>query len=154
MLDDPALLAAIVEAGTGLDICPTSNVMLSVVPAMAEQLGLSDGELAAVARASIATSGAPDELRHRGADHPLADRPVRAGLSPTSRWARGWVRCGQGETVRPTWEAVQLSVVPDGTSAPTARMVNDLRAPESTRRTDAKPLSILLSFALTCNWIT
>lgn len=114
VLDDPALLAAVVEAGTCLDVCPTSNVMLSVVPSMAEhplptllragvrcslgaddsllfgsglvdeytiarkELGLGDDELAAVARASIAASGAPDDLRLR------ADRQITAWLAAPS----------------------------------------------------------------------
>ena len=35
-VDDPALVARLADAGTGLDVCPTSNVLLSVVPSMAE----------------------------------------------------------------------------------------------------------------------
>src|SRR5260221_264717 len=35
-LEDPALVDELVRRGTCLDVCPTSNVALSVVPSMAE----------------------------------------------------------------------------------------------------------------------
>jgi adenosine deaminase len=35
-IEDPALVEALVERGTTLDVCPTSNLQLSVVPSLAE----------------------------------------------------------------------------------------------------------------------
>ncbi|HEX3816634.1 MAG TPA: adenosine deaminase [Mycobacteriales bacterium] len=35
-VEDPALLARLSESGVALDVCPTSNVLLSVVPSLAE----------------------------------------------------------------------------------------------------------------------
>ena len=97
-IEDPQLVARLVEAGTVLDICPTSNVLLSVVPSLAEhplrallaagirctinaddpllfgtdllteyqrcrmQMGLTDLQLAGVARTSIEASAAPAGL--------------------------------------------------------------------------------------------
>ena len=99
-LEDPALVERLVEAGTCLDVCPTSNACLQVVPSLEEhplpqllaaglrcslnaddplffnevglldeyelarsRLGLSDEQLADIARASIDASGAPDALK-------------------------------------------------------------------------------------------
>lgn len=98
VVEDPAVLARVVEEGVCLDVCPTSNVMLSVVPDLAahplprllaagarcsingddpllfgpglleeyqlarDRLGLSDDQLATVARCSVEDSGAPPEL--------------------------------------------------------------------------------------------
>jgi len=99
-LEDPALVDRLAEAGTCLDVCPTSNACLNVVPSIEEhplprllaaglrcslnaddplffnevglldeyvlaraRLGLSDEQLAAIARTSIDASGAPDSLK-------------------------------------------------------------------------------------------
>ena len=97
-VQDPELVRRLAEERICLDVCPTSNVMLSVVESLAEhplktlleagvpcsingddpllfgpglldeyvtartQLGLSDDQLAAVARTSIEFSGAPSSL--------------------------------------------------------------------------------------------
>jgi adenosine deaminase len=96
--EDPRLIARLVDSGTVLDICPTSNVLLSVVPSLAEHplpsllaagvrctvnaddpllfgtdllteyqrcrqsMGLTDRQLAGVARTSVAASAAPAGL--------------------------------------------------------------------------------------------
>lgn len=98
-IEDPRLVRELAERGTVLDVCPTSNVMLSVVPSIAEhplprlleagvrcslnaddpllfgpglleeydlvraELGLDDAALAGIARASIAGSAAPQDLK-------------------------------------------------------------------------------------------
>jgi len=99
-LEDPALVERLAAAGTCLDVCPTSNAYLKVVPSLAEhplprllaagircslnaddplffggvgllaeyevardQLGLSDEDLAGIARASIDASGAPADVK-------------------------------------------------------------------------------------------
>jgi adenosine deaminase len=78
-VDDPALVARLAESGTCLDVCLTSNVMLSVVDHITEhplprlllaeyelardRFGLDDAALAAIARASIEASGAPAALK-------------------------------------------------------------------------------------------
>ncbi len=97
--EDPALIRRLADDGVCLDVCPTSNVCLKVVPSIAEhplpllleagipcslngddplffgaslleeyelsrdKLGLSDEQLAGVARASIEASGAPGSLK-------------------------------------------------------------------------------------------
>jgi len=97
-VEEPELLAEIADRGIVLDVCPTSNVMLSVVPAIEQHplprlleagircsingddpllfgpgiveeyelcrdvLGLTDDQLAGIARASLEGSGAPLEL--------------------------------------------------------------------------------------------
>ncbi len=101
VIEDPELLARVAGGGVCLDVCPTSNFLLAVVPALAthplpmllragvrcsvnaddpllfgsglleeygvcrEVLGLTDDELAGVARASITFSGAPADLKTR-----------------------------------------------------------------------------------------
>ena len=101
-IEDPELVARLVDEGVCLDVCPTSNVMLSVVPDLAShplpallaagvrcsingddpllfgpglleeyelargRLGLSDEDLAFVARCSIEATRAPAELKERG----------------------------------------------------------------------------------------
>ncbi len=99
-LEDPVLVKRLAEAGTCLDVCPTSNACLRVVPSIEEHplprllaaglrcslnaddplffnevgllqeyevgrtvLGLSDEQLADIARASIDASGAPATLK-------------------------------------------------------------------------------------------
>ncbi len=98
-IEDPELVARLAETGTVLDVCPTSNRVLQVVPNLAdhplprllaagvacslngddpvmfdcdlgseyrlarEVLGLDDAQLAQVARASLAGSGAPAEVK-------------------------------------------------------------------------------------------
>ncbi|HZQ56781.1 MAG TPA: hypothetical protein VFA84_02025, partial [Acidimicrobiales bacterium] len=99
-LEDAALVERLAAAGTCLDVCPTSNAYLKVVPSLAEhplprllaagircslnaddplffggvgllaeyevardQLGLSDADLAGIARASIDASGAPADVK-------------------------------------------------------------------------------------------
>jgi adenosine deaminase len=98
-IEDPDLLRRLADDGTCLDVCPTSNVCLKVVPSIADhplprlleagircslngddplffganllqeyqlsrdKLGLSDEQLASVARASIDASGAPTALK-------------------------------------------------------------------------------------------
>jgi adenosine deaminase len=98
-IEDPMLVARLADDGVCLDVCPTSNLSLSVVdrledhplgallaagvrcsvnaddpllfgPGLLEEyevcrgtLGLDDGALAAMAAASIAASGAPDQLK-------------------------------------------------------------------------------------------
>jgi adenosine deaminase len=97
-IEDPQLIARLVDSGTVLDVCPTSNVMLSVAPSLADhplrallaagirctinaddpllfgtdllteyehcrkQMGLTDRQLAGVARTSIEASAAPADL--------------------------------------------------------------------------------------------
>jgi adenosine deaminase len=97
-VEDPALVALLAERGVCLDVCPTSNVMLSVTPSLdrhplplllaagvacsinaddpplfdtsildeyelcRDELGLSDRQLADVARASLRASAAPEAL--------------------------------------------------------------------------------------------
>lgn len=97
--EDPALIRRLAQDGVCLDVCPTSNVCLNVVPSIEEhplralidagiacslngddplffraslldeyqlsrdKLGLSDEQLAAVARASVRSSGAPQDLK-------------------------------------------------------------------------------------------
>lgn len=107
VVEDPELLARVIGEGVCLDVCPTSNMLLSVVGSLAEHplpallragarcslnaddpllfgsglleeyqvsrdiLGLSDAELADVARASVSSSGAPSALKtaaQRGID--------------------------------------------------------------------------------------
>lgn len=98
-IEDPQLVERLADEGTVLDVCPTSNVLLSVVPSIVEhplpallaagvrctinaddpllfgpgiadeyalarsQLGLSDDQLAAIARTSIEASAAPGETK-------------------------------------------------------------------------------------------
>jgi adenosine deaminase len=98
-IEDPDLLRRLADDGTCLDVCPTSNVCLKVVPSIADhplprlleagircslngddplffganllqeyqlsrdKLGLSDEQLASVARTSIDASGAPTALK-------------------------------------------------------------------------------------------
>jgi adenosine deaminase len=98
-IEDPDLLRRLADDGTCLDVCPTSNVCLKVVPSIEDhplprlleagircslngddplffganllqeyqlsrdKLGLSDEQLASVARASIDASGAPTALK-------------------------------------------------------------------------------------------
>jgi adenosine deaminase len=98
-VEDPSLVARLADEGICLDVCPSSNVALGVVPRLEDhplpqlldagvpcslnaddpllfgpgilaeyrlcrdQLGLDDDRLAAVAAASIAASGAPDDLK-------------------------------------------------------------------------------------------
>lgn len=100
-IEDPALVADLARLGTCLDVCPSSNVRLHVVPDLdhhplpallaagvtcsinaddplqfgpnlleeyelgREGLGLDDDALAGCARASIASSGAPADLKAR-----------------------------------------------------------------------------------------
>ncbi|HEX4362853.1 MAG TPA: adenosine deaminase [Pseudonocardia sp.] len=97
-VEDPALVERLAADGVVLDVCPTSNLLLGVVPSLAEHplarllaagvrctlngddpllfgpgvlgeyqvardtLGLSDDQLAALARTSIEASGAPPAL--------------------------------------------------------------------------------------------
>ncbi len=97
-IEDPQLVARLADAGTVLDVCPTSNILLSVVPSWQEhplpallaagvrctvnaddpllfdtdllteyrrcrdQLGLTDLQLAGVARTSLEASAAPAGL--------------------------------------------------------------------------------------------
>jgi adenosine deaminase len=98
-VEDPELVKRLADSDIVLDVCPTSNLLLSVYPSFAEHplpqlldagiacslngddpllfgpvllheyevargdMGLDDAALAAVARASITGSGAPDELK-------------------------------------------------------------------------------------------
>jgi adenosine deaminase len=98
-IEDPDLVKRLADDGTCLDVCPTSNVLLAVVPTLDEHplpalleagvrcslnaddpllfgpgllqeyelarddLGLDDLQLAAIARSSIAASGAGDDLK-------------------------------------------------------------------------------------------
>ena len=98
-IEDPALVERLAESDIVLDVCPTSNLLLSVYPSLGEhplpqlleagvrcslngddpllfgpvllheyevartEMRLDDRALAAVARASITGSGAPDELK-------------------------------------------------------------------------------------------
>jgi len=98
-IEDPDLVKHLADSDIVLDVCPTSNLLLSVYPSLAEhplpqlleagiqcslngddpllfgpvllheyelartEMGLDDTALASVARASIAGSGAPDELK-------------------------------------------------------------------------------------------
>jgi adenosine deaminase len=97
-VEDPATVELLLERGVSLDVCPTSNVLLGVIPALADhplpalldaglactlgaddpllfgtgllgeyelartRLGLTDQELAALARTSFTTSDAPPAL--------------------------------------------------------------------------------------------
>ena len=111
-VEDPSTVELLREFRVSLDICPTSNVALGIVPSLSEHplpalldaavactlgaddpllfgtgllgeyqlartgLGLSDEQLAALARTSITTSGAPPELissASQGIDDWLAD---------------------------------------------------------------------------------
>jgi adenosine deaminase len=114
-VEDPALVERLAAAGTCLDVCPTSNAYLKVVPSIEEhplprlleagircslnaddplffggvglleeyqlgreRLGLSDEQLASIARASIDASGAPAALKtsaDAGVDAWLATAP-------------------------------------------------------------------------------
>lgn len=98
-VEDPSVVELLVDAGTCLDVCPSSNVLLAVVPSLDEHplpallaagipcslnaddpllfgpglleeyelvrtaMGLDDDALAAIARASITHSGAPDACK-------------------------------------------------------------------------------------------
>lgn len=98
-VEDPALVGLLGDRGTCLDVCPSSNVLLAVVPSLAAhplpallaagvrcslnaddpllfgpglleeyelvraEMGLPDEDLAAMARASLEASGAPDAYR-------------------------------------------------------------------------------------------
>jgi adenosine deaminase len=98
-IEDPELVKRLADSDIVLDVCPTSNLLLSVYPSHAEhplpqlleagiqcslngddpllfgpvllheyelarsEMGLDDGALASIARASIAGSGAPDALK-------------------------------------------------------------------------------------------
>jgi adenosine deaminase len=98
-IEDPELVKRLADSDIVLDVCPTSNLLLSVYPSLADhplprlldagvrcsingddpllfgpvllheyeaartEMGLDDDALAAVARASITGSGAPDELK-------------------------------------------------------------------------------------------
>lgn len=109
---DPELVRRLADQRVCLDVCPTSNVMLSVVGSLAEhplktlleagvpcsingddpllfgpglleeyetartELGLSDDQLAAVARASIEFSGAPTDL-------------IRDAIGAVDAWSSG-----------------------------------------------------------------
>ncbi|HVM65594.1 MAG TPA: adenosine deaminase [Acidimicrobiales bacterium] len=114
-LEDPALVERLAAAGTCLDVCPTSNAYLKIVPSIVEhplprlldagircslnaddplffggvgllqeyelardEFGLSDEQLAGIARSSIDASGAPQELKasaNTGIDDWLASAP-------------------------------------------------------------------------------
>ena len=101
VIEDPELTAEVARLGTCLDVCPSSNVVLHVVPDLEhhplpallaagvtcsinaddpvqfgpnvleeyelarERLGLTDEQLAGCARASIASSGAPEDVKTR-----------------------------------------------------------------------------------------
>jgi adenosine deaminase len=98
-VEDPELVARLADSDIVLDVCPTSNLLLSVYPSLAEhplpqllaagvrcslngddpllfgpnlldeyelvraEMGLDDDALAAIARASIDGSGAPEALK-------------------------------------------------------------------------------------------
>lgn len=98
-LEDPNLVARLRATGVPLDVCPTSNVLLSVAPSLADHplqrlldagvrctvnaddpllfdtdlvaeyercrhvMGLTDDQLAAVARTSVESSGAPSAVK-------------------------------------------------------------------------------------------
>jgi adenosine deaminase len=98
------LVERLAERGTCLDMCPTSNVMLGVVPNLAEhplgsyldagvrcsvnaddpllfgpglldeyelcrrELGFDDARMARIARCSLESSGAPDDVKARSLD--------------------------------------------------------------------------------------
>jgi len=100
-IEDPALVQRLAREGVCLDVCPTSNVLMSVVPSMESHplpallsagvrcsinaydplpfdtdllreyercrdvLGLTDEDLASVARTSIEASAAPPEVVER-----------------------------------------------------------------------------------------
>jgi adenosine deaminase len=108
-IEDPELVKRLADSTVCLDVCPTSNIMLSVFPSLAAhplpalldagvrcsingddpllfgpglleeyelcrtELGLSDEQLAVIARGSIEASGAPDGLK-------------RDALSGIDRW--------------------------------------------------------------------
>jgi adenosine deaminase len=114
-VEDPALVERLAATGTCLDVCPTSNAYLKVVPSIEEhplprlleagircslnaddplffggvglleeyqlgreRLGLSDEQLASIARSSIDASGAPAALKasaDAGVDAWLATAP-------------------------------------------------------------------------------
>ena len=97
--EDPSLVRRLADEGITCDVCPTSNLKLSVVPSLADHplptlleggvpvslgtddqlffgsllvdeyevvrdgFGLSDSELAAIARTSVTASGAPADLK-------------------------------------------------------------------------------------------
>lgn len=95
VLDDPGLVAEVRERGVPLEVCPTSNVLLGLVPSLAEHplprlraaglavtvntdgetaladeyarlrhvLGFTDADLAALARAGVDASFAPEALK-------------------------------------------------------------------------------------------
>jgi adenosine deaminase len=101
-MEDPELVRRLADSDICLDVCPTSNLMLSVVPSLAEhplkalieagvncslngddpllfgpgllaeyelsrdELGLSDEQLAFVARCSLQASGAPQPVKDAG----------------------------------------------------------------------------------------
>ena len=104
-VEDPALVERLAADEVVLDVCPTSNVMLAVVPSIEEYplvtlldagvrcslngddpllfgpgllgeyelvrdtMGLSDEQLAQLARSSLVGSGAPPELMAEAVDH-------------------------------------------------------------------------------------
>jgi adenosine deaminase len=104
-VEDPALVERLAADEVVLDVCPTSNVMLAVVPSIEEHplvtlldagvrcslngddpllfgpgllaeyelvrdtMGLSDEQLAQLARSSLVGSGAPPELMAEAVDH-------------------------------------------------------------------------------------
>lgn len=117
-VEDPELVRRLADEGTCLDVCPTSNVLLAVVPSLAEHplprlleagvrcslggddpllfgpglgeeyelcrvdLGLSDEQLAGIARSSLEASGAPRDLVASavgGVDAWLAAAPAELG---------------------------------------------------------------------------
>ena len=101
-MEDPELVTRLADEGICLDVCPTSNVLLAVVPTLEDHplpalleagvrcsinaddpllfgpglleeyelcrdgLGLDDAALAAIAAASIESSGAPDAVKAAG----------------------------------------------------------------------------------------
>lgn len=123
-VEDPELVRRLAGEGVALDVCPTSNVLLSVVPSLdrhplpalldagvrcsvnaddpllfgrgllaeyqlcRDALGLGDDRLAAVARTSVETSGAPESLRRDAVAaieawlRPAPDRPAHRPAPP------------------------------------------------------------------------
>lgn len=105
-VEDPDLVVRLAESDVCLDVCPSSNILLSVFPSIADhplpdllaagvncslnaddpllfgpglleeyelcraELGLTDCQLATIARSSIVASGAPDALK-ADADHTI-----------------------------------------------------------------------------------